>query len=1215
MGMHSESKACVCPLRGVKDVYLKQIELENFKSFGGKLTIPLMEGYMAVTGPNGSGKSNITDAILFVLGPKSSKAVRAGKLTDLIFDGGKSKGKSGYTKVSLVFDNADRMMPWDDDTVRLTRYVKISDNGTDYSSYFYVNDRKSSLTEFDSLLTKARISADGYNMVQQGDVTRIVQMGNMERRRVLDAISGIASYDADIEKAKGEREEAETNLDRISIVVEELEKQIEKLEKDKEDAKKYIETQNLLEMAKAQSVHRQLQIEEAKLEGLNEQIASITKDIQTLSDRKESLKKEYAENESAVRAKEKEIEDRVGPEYREIKNKIEAAKISMATQKDRAERAAEDVEEHEAMKKEIEESVAENQAECGDISGKLSETSARLEECEKKLADAKAEDAKIREEMSKHGGEHTKLQNRLNELETQIDTKEKEEHEAEVASAKAEALAEEIRRSQAALDERLKSADFDIKDAEWNLKEVKQEAGPMGGPEDISKKIMEAKRKEAELERQESELKEAIRRLDSQYSELMAEKKVSNRMNKGDEAVDAIIELRNKGMATGIHGTVQELATVQPGYETALSVAAGGKMKSIVVDDDQVASDCISYLKKEKLGRVTFLPINKMISGKPRAKAIMTVKQTEGYATDLIDYDQKYADVFWYVFQDTMVVNTIAEARALMGGVRLVTKSGELVEASGAMTGGTLNLQNVLKFGAASESKLDEVGAKLRAANDSLDILRVKLKEIRDGIRAMDDEMRKLSSAGMGAQAKIGQLTARISELKRSRQQLADEFSSKKKECDEAEKQYSGFKRSLDGISASLTAMRNERTEVRERIAAIAPAEIQERMQRVRDSVYDRTNEASELRSQKNAFETEISGLGKQRESLEAQLRSAAKKIAECREDIAAYGKEIERMTVELEALRMIETEMESGIKGLRDERDALVEMGYKLSSERGSVQEKIETKEGIRSSNEAQISIVNENLLQIKAEIAGIKIEVQLPIPSEEELKRTIRSCENIFARIGNVNLRAIEDYEERKTRYDSLIADVNKLKNQIKELSDLTDSLNSQKKGLFMQSYDAVNKNFKQIYEQLSGGGEAFMGLEDEKDPFLGGLTINAKPKNGKLLRLEALSGGEKSLTALAFIFAIQEYQPSPFYVLDEVDMFLDSVNAEMVARRVKESSGKAQFIQVSLRKVTLAMADHLIGVTRPPSGISKVIMQPDLAEVSKYEEEALRKQETET
>ena len=1195
-------------------MYLKQIELENFKSFGGKLTIPLMEGYMAVTGPNGSGKSNITDAILFVLGPKSSKAVRAGKLTDLIFDGGKSKGKAGFTKVSLVFDNADRMMPWDDDIVKLTRYVKISDSGSDYSSYFYVNERKSSLTEFDSLLTKARISADGYNMVQQGDVTRIVQMGNMERRRVLDSISGIASYDTDIEKAREERQEAELNLDRISIVVEELEKQIEKLEKDKEDAKKYIETQNLLEMARVQSVHRQKQMEEAKLEGLNEQIASIMKDIQALSERKEAIKKEYAENDVAVKAKEKEIEDRVGPEYKEIKGKIEQAKIDMAMQKDRSERAEEDIEEQESTKKELEEAIGGNLAECNALSGTLSKVSKELEDREKKLAAAKAEDAKISEEILKHGGEHTKLQNRLNELESQVDLKEQTEHEAVVAAAKAAAVAEELRKSMTSLDERLRSADLDIEDAEWNLKEVKKESGT-GGADEISKRIMESKKKEAELERQESELKEAVRRLDSQYNELLAEKKVSNRMNKGDEAVDAIIELRNRGMATGIHGTVQELATVQPGYETALSVAAGGKMKAIVVSDDQVASDCISYLKKEKLGRVTFLPLNKMIGGKPRAKAIMTVKQTEGYATDLIDHDEKYTNVFWYVFQDTLVVSTIADARALMGGIRLVTKNGELIEASGAMTGGTLSPQSVMKFGAASESKLDEVSTKLRAANDSLDALRAKLKEMRDGIRAMDDEMRKLSSAGMGAQAQIGQLTAKVSELKKTRQQIVDELAAKKKECDAAEKQQSILKKDLEGISSSLAAMRNERTEVRERITEIAPAEMQERIQSVRDSIHNLLDEVSELRTQKNALETETTGLTKQRGALEKQMRAVEKKIKESKASIAEYAKVIKRITIELEALRKIESKMEAGIEELRDERDALVEKGFKLSGERESIQEKIETKDGIKSSNEAQINIVKEGLALIEAEIAEIKIEVALPIPSEEEIKRTIRSCENILSRIGNVNLRAIEDYEERKGRYDSLMADVNKLKKQIKELSDLTESLNSQKKGLFMQSYDAVNRNFKIIYEQLSGGGEAFMGLESEDDPFIGGLTINAKPKNGKLLRLEALSGGEKSLTALAFIFAIQEYQPSPFYVLDEVDMFLDSVNAEMVARRVKESSGKAQFIQVSLRKVTLATADHLIGVTRPPSGISRVIMQPDLAEVSRYEEEALRKQETET
>ena len=258
-----------------------------------------------------------------------------------------------------------------------------------------------------------------------------------------------------------------------------------------------------------------------------------------------------------------------------------------------------------------------------------------------------------------------------------------------------------------------------------------------------------------------------------------------------------------------------------------------------------------------------------------------------------------------------------------------------------------------------------------------------------------------------------------------------------------------------------------------------------------------------------------------------------------------------------------------------------------------------------------AQSIQLEASVAQLKSEVDAIEIEVELPIPSEEEIRRTIRAQESAIAKLGNVNLRSIEEYDEKKARLDGLNAEVESLNRHIKELDDLMSSLTSKKKGLFMQSYNAVNENFKSIYAQLSGGGEAYMGLENEDDPFIGGLMINAKPRNGKMLRLEALSGGEKSLTALSFIFAIQEHQPSPFYVLDEVDMFLDSVNAEMVARRVKESSAKAQFIQVSLRKVTLALADHLIGVTRPPSGISRVIMQPDLAEVSRYEEEALKRQ----
>ena len=1191
-------------------MYLKQVELENFKSFGGKLTVPLMEGYTAVTGPNGSGKSNITDAILFVLGPKSSKAVRAGKLTDLIFDGGKSKNKASYTKVSLVFDNTDRLMPWDDDTVRLTRYVKMSDNGQDYSSYFFVNDRKSTMSEFDSLLTKARISADGYNLVQQGDVTRIVQMGNNERRRILDSISGIASFDADIDKARSERAEAETNLDRITIVTEELSAQVAKLEREREDARKYLDARNALDIAKAQHSHRRLQMEQSKLESQTEQISRLAARIETDISKKAELQAALRQKEDEIRSKEEEIASKIGPEYRELKKKIEDAKIDLATKKDRKETAESDKEEQEVFRQKFEESIAENNNEIVDLRQSKDDITIKLAEAEATKAEREAEEHEVSELISQVGGEHRELQDRLVKVEADFDACSAELRTAQGRLAKAESASEEAHNAFAVTDEKLQNTDFEIKDAKWSLDQLKSSAGP--SIEDYGAKILEAKGRESELEKQEAELNAAYRRIDSEYNALQAEKKVSDRVNRGSAAVEAILSLRNRGEMRGIHGTIQELATVDKGFETALSVAAGGKMQAVVVDDDQVAADAIAYLKKERLGRVTFLPLTKMMGGKPRAKAIMSVKDSEGYAIDLIDFDQKYYNAFWYVLGDTLVVKDMDTARRIMGGIRIVTMQGELIEASGAMVGGNLSQQNMLKFGAASEDKLAELGEKLRKATEALEAVRGKLRQVRDEIRAADDMMRDANAAGLKEREQMAQIQGRIEQLEKARKAVSEEMKTVRDRVSSADAELDVARRQFGAVSERLTSITSDRNAIKDRIAQIAPVDLQNRIQAVRDELYKLNNRISDYRLQIGGMETEIVGYGKQNESLQMQLDSVLEAIAEDDRIIAENTGLIERARLDLDALRRIESEMENGIEDLRNQKDALTQERYGIDSQIRETTKDIENANASKAGFEAQIIILRDSVAALQAEVDAITIDVPLPIPSEEEIRRTIRAQEAALSKLGNVNLRSIEDYDEKKKRYDGLMAEVASLNKHIKELSDLMESLTSKKKGLFMRSYDAVNENFKAIYSELSGGGEAFMGLENEEDPFSGGLMINAKPRNGKLLRLEALSGGEKSLTALSFIFAIQEYQPSPFYVLDEVDMFLDSVNAEMVAKRVKESSAKAQFIQVSLRKVTLALADHLIGVTRPPTGISKVIMQPDLAEVSRYEEEAKKKQE---
>ena len=1165
-----------------------------------------MEGYMAVTGPNGSGKSNITDAILFVLGPKSSKAIRAGKLTDLIFDGGKTKaGKASYTKVSLVFDNSDGILPWNDTTVRLTRLVKMHPNGEDYSSTFYINDQKSTMGEFDSLLSRARISADGYNMVQQGDVTRIVQMGAIERRRVLDSISGIASYDADINKAQVDKSEAEANLDRINIIKTELEHQLDALEKDMEAAKKYMEYQNRHKMAKAQLLYKELENEKSKIQNLQEELNKIQEDIVKLTERKTTLVTDIQEYVDKIADVESRIEARAGPEYRKVKEDIEQVKINQANLNDRIERAIEENGELEEDIANYKEEISELEQEIQALTRDIQENQMNIDEKNELKAQADAKINQINKQLLDLGGESKELQEKLDKLERDIDKKGEEETKITAEVASIDAKNTELSRALSEAEELMNTADFEIKDLEWALNEAKREGGATD-QKAITQKILDLKKKEADLEKQEGELMSASSRLSNEYNELNAEKKVSERM-RGSEAVNTILEMRDKGELKGIHGTIAELGSVDPQYETALSIAAGNKMQAIVVDDDAVAATAIEILKKKNVGRATFLPLSKMHEGKPRPNAIMVKNQTEGYAIDLLDFDEKYRAAFWYVFADTLVTKTLDKAREIMRGIRIVTLGGELIDPSGAMTGGVVN-KNLLKFGAASESKLEEIGKELRAVNDSLDLLRSQLRDIRSEIRMYDDQLRNVNNSSAEVQGKIGKLEAQMKELRDKKTRSEANMIQHQKKYDASVEELEKAKEKLRKCSEELQKMRDDRTSIRERITDIAPADLQNALNESRNAVYQLTEQVSALINENATISSERSGFENRKELLEGNIKDLLERIETNKTNMEINEKGIEDQNVVLTSLVKIETELESGLKDLRDERDEYREKRTKLEGEQDNLRSKIEAKEASTISTQSAIGISQANLLQIDEEIKQIDFQVEMPLPSESEIRRTIKSCEDMMSNIGNVNLRAIEDYDERKTRYDTLLEDTGKLEVQIKELTELMISLNAEKKGLFMKTYDGIDVNFRKIYADLSGGGEAYMKLEDPEDPFSGGLLINAKPRNGKLLRLEALSGGEKSLTALAFIFAIQEFQPSPFYVLDEVDMFLDSVNAEMVAKRVRESSAKAQFIQVSLRKVTLALAEHLIGVARQPNGISKVIMQPDFAEVAKYEEEAL-------
>jgi len=535
-----------------------------------------------------------------------------------------------------------------------------------------------------------------------------------------------------------------------------------------------------------------------------------------------------------------------------------------------------------------------------------------------------------------------------------------------------------------------------------------------------------------------------------------------------------------------------------------------------------------------------------------------------------------------------------------MGGVRLVTQGGELLEASGAMVGGNVE-QTQLKFGAAAKGKLEEVSAKLDAAIQSSIKLQADLAQVRSDMLSLETRIRELPGAGGASSVTLKALERQRDDLRAKLAQVTGEKARKMAELEQANATLAELTEKLSKVEADLDAKRKGRDEARAKLEKLAPREMSQKLKALQAEVAELTMRASELRSARDTLDARIKLTQKRRDELVDAGRALLEKLARLKKEGEEASAQAARARTDLAALRKIEDSMGQEMNGLRQKKEQLFREKTALESERDSITGTVDTKAEIIIGLNTRIAQSQVRIGAREEELRQVTLPVALPAPSIAALKDIIRQCEPAIASMGPVNLKAVDDYAEKKARHDELSAETRRLEAQRRDLIKLETELNQKKKSALLKVYDAVNQNFRRAYAELSQGGEAELILENPEEPFQGGLAIKAKPKQGKVLRLEALSGGEKSLTALAFIFAIQEFQPSPFYLLDEVDMFLDGINADMVARRVQKSSKTAQFVQISLRKITLTKADHIIGVTKQEGGISHVIVRPNISDVS--------------
>lgn len=1191
-------------------MYLKEVQMFNFKSFGAAMRVPFKPGFTAITGPNGSGKSNIGDAILFVLGPSSTRMIRAKTLPELIFNGGTVNGKPGKPakemEVSLVFDNTDRMLPIEAEDVTLTRRVRRAPKRGDpnnYHSYFYINGRAANLTEFRNLLLHARISADGYNIVMQGQVTSIPRMSAVERRTLLDEISGVAEFDRDIEVSNKRREETEANLQKVDIILGEIRKNLGDLKKARDGAERYAELvrrQNdlkaLFAFRKKEDLERQIQDAKDKIKSFNEEKARLLSKLEELRADHESTLKAYHE----VEAK---LGDLGGAGGSETRRQIESMQAEAVRLEERINHAKMEVRELNESKAQLAGEFKKVEKELRDLGAQRAEMEAEHGHRAKELAESEKELKQLRALAAESSEGSMRVHHELAKLKTEYEDASTELHKQTLEKDRFDQRTQAVQALLAEIEESIKTFEFEIKDADFQL----EEAGSASKKSAASTKELDAERlkllkRQSAATQEISEIETALRRMTQEHAQLKALEQASQTVGQGlSRAVDAVLAAKRKGTIKGIHGTVAELGKVDPKYETALQTAAGNRLMSLVVETDAVAAECIEFLRKSTLGRAIFLPLNKMVGAQPRGKALMVVKDDDsvGFALDLVTFHKKYENAFSFVFGDTIVMKGLDAARRHMGGVRLVTLEGDVLEPSGAMVGGSQSKRDAIKFAGKDVDKLAELEVQVAQATASIERLNGELVELRKKLQGIEGELGQARASETG-DLRVRDLESRRKEFEGKLEKARADLVSRQEELEGLHDTTAKTDERIRGLEAGIKDLERRRDEKNKLLIKGTKKELGDRIQALDEKTLELRTRVLELESSVQTVDKKLELVSQQHTTARDQLQRIANEGEQHSGDAKAWKAEFDAIEEKLSAMTRAESALSGKAKHLADEKERSAVRLQKLSDDMDAVSRKIDTHDQLIFQAEQRIPGVEEELGSILVEIQTLKLA---PPPEGEkrgfdEAKRELAQVERSMADMGPVNMQALTQYEEQMAREKELLDETTRLQEQRENLIQVVDEITTRKKDRLMAVFTPVNENFQRVYEVLTSGGKAYMELENAEQPFEGGLAIKAQPKGKKFQSLAALSGGEQSLTALAFIFAIQEFEPSPFYYLDEIDQNLDGVNSEAVAHWMKGHSRRAQFLCVSLRKVTLKEANHIYGVTQAGNGLSQMIANFDIS-----------------
>ena len=1178
---------------------LKELEIQGFKSFPDKTKITIGEGITGVVGPNGSGKSNISDSIRWVLGETSSKQLRgSGKMEDVIFGGTQSRGAMGFASVALTIDNSDHGLDMDADEVTIgRRYYRSGE------SEYSINGQNVRLKDVYELLLDTGIGRDGYAIVGQGRIAEIVGAKSAERREIFEEASGIAKYRYRKNEAERRLEAAEGNLERLRDILGELEKRVGPLKRDSEKAQQFLE---LSERRKSLEVtlwvdairrandtvrdqQRKFEAAQADYERLSRQLDEFDEKSAALREEAQQLVLQVEQANADIRAV---TEANAGSESEiaVLKNESEHSRFRIDEATGELERAGQG-------RQSIETEAAGHKAAIEKLHGEVAALDARV-------AELRAELRALEEKAAASGQRRDVIDAaiaRLQDTATAAKVRAASAQSAKEAAAQrldeAEQQAVELENSAAAAEEEKRRAERRLKDAE---EAVTRNDNIKAG----LKLKLESRR------RQQAEAADALQKADKERSNTSQRihilEDLERNMDGYQQSVKAVMRAAAGRRLRGIIGPVAGILTVEKGYETAIETALGFALQNIVVEDQGCARAAIGFLKDERAGRATFLPLDTVQGSRFTGRLTGTAE----VAADLVKCDPRYQHIIDNLLGRIIVVEDLSEASTVAKNLgyrnRIVTLDGQVINAGGSFTGGS-TARSVGVF--SRKQELDELRTRLvklekkRAdAEKELEARKAEVDNLTAQLSGAEAEGMNASSERLRASLELDRLTAAVAQHEENTRSLAAEIEAQQAAvtqnetaCAEAEAAQGKAEAELNTYNAELAELGESTgslTAERERITNELSENQMQRLANEKDiGLHEAALEG--LQSRTGEAEARARELNAAIEAAKAKIEANALKIAEIERTRGENKEKIADAEETIRTANAARMEKEAAVARLGQENRALTDERERMSGEMARLAER-------RTAAENELNDTNTKLWEEYQLTAGEAKELCVEFESLTELRRSVAEVRGKIRGLGNVNVGAIEEYKEVKERYDFLKAQVTDVEKAKSELTRMIAELCSEMEELFTTSFKQINTHFQQIFKELFGGGHARLYLSDESNVLESGIEIEVSPPGKVIKNLSALSGGEQALVAISIYFAILNVNPAPFCFLDEIEAALDDVNVARYAQYLRRMTDHTQFIVITHRRGTMEAADVLYGVTMQEDGVSK-ILRLDLDKVS--------------